>query len=273
VALDDDIDRLYELPLGEFTAARNKLAGRLRKEGDREAAEEVKGLKKPSEPAWAVNQLARANKRKMTALLRAGTRLREAHQAAGGRGGRDELRAAIADERERVKELAALAEPMLGSRPEAKLERVRDALHAAATDENAREAIAAGRLVEDAQAIGLGPFGSGVAEAPADTPARRKPAQREGGAGGARKDDRARRSREAAAAESRKALRTLEAARKQEKAARENADKARRELSRARDQAEEVAKALQGAERRVKEAEARESQAQDKLAAAERASR
>ena len=110
MALDDDIDRLYGLPLGEFTAARNKLAGRLRTEGDREAAEEVKGLKKPSEPAWAVNQLARADKPKMTALLRAGERLREAHQAAGGRGGRDELRAAIANERERVRELAALAE-------------------------------------------------------------------------------------------------------------------------------------------------------------------
>jgi hypothetical protein len=267
VALDNEIDRLYELPLGEFTAARNKLAGRLRKEGDRAAAEEVKGLKKPSEPAWAVNQLARANRRKMTALLQAGERLREAHQAAGARGGRDELRAAIADERERVRELAALAEPLLGSRSEAKLERVRDALHAAAMDENARAAIAAGRLVEDAQAIGLGPFGSGGADAPAQAPSRRKPEPREGG------DDRARRSREAAAAESRKALRTLEAARKQEKGAREKADKARRELARARDQAEEVAKALQGAERRVKEAEARESQAQEKLAAAERASR
>ena len=45
-----------------------------------------------------------------------------------------------------------------------------------------------------------------------------------------------------------------------------------RELIHARAQAEEAAKALQGAERRVKEAEARESQAQDKLAAAERAS-
>ena len=284
MALDKDIDRLYGLPLGEFTAARNALAGRLRKEGDREAAEEVKGLKKPSEPAWAVNQLARANKRKMTALLEAGERLREAHQAAGGRGGRDEMRAAIADERERVRELAALAKPLLGSRPEAKLERVRDALHAAATDESAREAIAAGRLVEDAQAIGLGPFGSSGTEA-AGAPARGKAARRKGGAGSAgkddggpgtataRKDDRARRSREAAAAESRKALRAIEAARKQQKAASENADKARRDLGRVRDQAEEVAKALQGAERRVKEAEARESQAQDKLGAAERASR
>lgn len=44
------IDRLYQLPLSEFIAARNALA---REAGD----PEVKTLQKPSLPAWAVNQL------------------------------------------------------------------------------------------------------------------------------------------------------------------------------------------------------------------------
>lgn len=35
-ALDGEIARLFALPLGELTLARNKLAVRLRKEGDRE---------------------------------------------------------------------------------------------------------------------------------------------------------------------------------------------------------------------------------------------
>jgi hypothetical protein len=245
----------------------------LRKEGDREAADEIKALKKPSEPAWAVNQLARGNKREMDGLLRAGERLRDAQQRAMGGGGRDELRAAIAAEREQVGKLVALAEPLLGPRPAPKLERVRAALHAAATDEPTREAIAAGRLVEDTEAIGLGPFA--LDQSASATPARRpsKPSSRTEKKKKKKKEaPRAEpdTTRRADVAATRKALRALEAARKQERSARERADKARRELGRARDQADEAARALQGAERRMKEAEARAADAGDRLAAAER---
>jgi hypothetical protein len=268
--VEKEIDRLYELPLGEFTAERNELAKRLRKDGDREGADEVKGLKKPSEPAWAVNQLARSNRRELNALLRSGERLRDAQETAMRGGGRDELRAAIADEREQVAKLAGLAEPLLGTRPGPKLERVRAALHAAATDEATREAITAGRLVEDAEAIGLGPF-----ELAEGAPAPRRRAGRAKPAKPKRKskaEDKPRESKAAVAA-ARKALRALEAARKREQSARKELDTAKRELGRARDQAEEIARSLQGAERRFKEAEARESDATDKLAAAERAAR
>jgi hypothetical protein len=179
-----------------------------------------------------VNQLARGNKREINALLRSGERLREAQRKAG-RGGGDKLRAAIAKEREQVGKLAELAAPLLGSRREAKLDRVRAALHAAATDEATREAIAAGRLVEDKEAIGLGPLGG---EATATATATEEGARRRRDAGAARR----------------------------EKSARREVERARLELGRLRDQAQEVAKALKGAERSVKEAE-------DRLAAAERA--
>ncbi len=47
---DSPLDRLYQLPLSEFIAARNALA--------KETADaEIKALQKPSLPAWAVNQL------------------------------------------------------------------------------------------------------------------------------------------------------------------------------------------------------------------------
>ena len=62
--MSDEIDRLYELPLEEFTAARNALA---KETGD--AA--LKQLKKPTVPAWAVNQLARRREVDMRRLLRA----------------------------------------------------------------------------------------------------------------------------------------------------------------------------------------------------------
>ena len=50
--VDEEIARLYQLPLADFTAARNAL---VKQAGAR--APEVRGLHKPPVPAWAVNQL------------------------------------------------------------------------------------------------------------------------------------------------------------------------------------------------------------------------
>jgi hypothetical protein len=276
VGNEKDVDRLYSLPLAEFTAQRDALAKRLRKDGDRDAADEVKRLKKPSEPAWAVNQLARNNRRELNALLKAGERLRDAQT---GGAGRDELRAAIAAEREQVGKLAALAEPLLDPSSEAKLERVRNTLHAAAVDDETREQVEVGRLVADAEAVGLGLPGLGAGggaskqrpgreseSKPRSKPksaqkSKPKPAQES-------KPKPAQRSK-ALPAGNRRAQRAIETARKRERDARERADRARTELKYARAAAEEAAKALQTAERRVKEAEARESDAQDRLAEAQ----
>src|SRR4051794_10486573 len=96
---DDRIDRLYDLPLSEFTSERNALAAELRASGDHEAAALVKALRKPAAAAWAVNQLVRAEPDLVEALLGAGGELRQAHrQAASGRGA-DQLRAAADAER------------------------------------------------------------------------------------------------------------------------------------------------------------------------------
>ena len=55
----DEADDLYGLPLGEFTAARDALAKRLRGEKRREDADFVKGLKRPSVAAGAINLAVR----------------------------------------------------------------------------------------------------------------------------------------------------------------------------------------------------------------------
>jgi hypothetical protein len=68
---DKDIDRLYQLPLAEFTAARDELAKHT--EGDRAA---VKRLQKPNVPAWAVNQLYWRERDAYDALVRAAQALR-----------------------------------------------------------------------------------------------------------------------------------------------------------------------------------------------------
>ena len=67
--IEQEVERLYGLPLGEFTSARNELAKRLAKEGDRVAAESVRALPKPPVSVWAINEAARSDTDGVRALL------------------------------------------------------------------------------------------------------------------------------------------------------------------------------------------------------------
>src|SRR3954447_8139768 len=67
--VDEDVDRLYGLPLEEFVAERDALAKRLRADKRREEADAVKSLRKPSVAAWAVNQVLRCHPEDRRALL------------------------------------------------------------------------------------------------------------------------------------------------------------------------------------------------------------
>lgn len=60
---------LYGLPLEDFTSARDDLAARLKKEGDATAAKSIKSLRKPTLPAWTVNQLARSEAETLHRLM------------------------------------------------------------------------------------------------------------------------------------------------------------------------------------------------------------
>ncbi len=66
---ESEIDDLYRLALSEFTAARNALAKELRGRGERDGAERVKKLGKPSVSAWLVNQLFYEQRSSFDALL------------------------------------------------------------------------------------------------------------------------------------------------------------------------------------------------------------
>lgn len=76
--IDSDIDALFQVPLSEFTAARNELAKRLKNEGRALDAERVKALAKPPAPAWAVNQLYWQDPKSIERLLALGERVRKA---------------------------------------------------------------------------------------------------------------------------------------------------------------------------------------------------
>lgn len=79
--LDADIEKLYQLPLEDFTAARNALA-----KGAGKRASEVRALVKPPVAAWAVNQIYWHRRATYEALIDAAQALRRAHAAVlGGR--------------------------------------------------------------------------------------------------------------------------------------------------------------------------------------------
>ena len=178
---DAEIDRLYALPLDEFVPQRDALAKRLRAE-DREAAAAVKALRKPTAGAWALNQAVRRRRKETQALLAAGERLRAAHATLLSGGGRDELRAAMDDQRTLAAALADCAEAIAsetGKSGPALKERVRSTLHAAALDPEVREQLARGRLVREREAVGLGGgFGESGATPPAARPAVRPKPER-----------------------------------------------------------------------------------------------
>lgn len=73
-----EIDTLFQLPLAEFTEARNALAKQLKNDGRTLDAERVKALVKPPAPAWAVNQLYWQDPKAIERLLTLGERLRKA---------------------------------------------------------------------------------------------------------------------------------------------------------------------------------------------------
>src|SRR5215472_17210889 len=79
--LEDDIDALFALPLAEFTAARNALAGRLKQTGRGGDAERVKAMVKPSISAWAVNQLYWRHHASFDRLIATGQQFRQVHES------------------------------------------------------------------------------------------------------------------------------------------------------------------------------------------------
>ncbi|MEY2448624.1 MAG: hypothetical protein QOH79_2100 [Acidimicrobiaceae bacterium] len=59
---------LFRLDPAEFVAARDQLARELRARGEREVAVTVRGLRRPTVPAWALNQVSHAHPEEIEAL-------------------------------------------------------------------------------------------------------------------------------------------------------------------------------------------------------------
>lgn len=158
---DEEIAALYATPPEEFVAARNELAKRLRAEGEKQEAEAVRKLKKPSVPAWALNRVATDHPDAADRLLEAGKRLEAAPDGDRLREAMAENGAAVEAMIERVSHVLADA----GHDTPAYRDRARNTLRALATDEELREEFEARRVVRDREPVGFG-SATGIAAAP-----------------------------------------------------------------------------------------------------------
>jgi hypothetical protein len=225
------LDALFGLPREEFVAARNSLARRLKDAGNRAAADRVKALRKPSLPAWSINQVARSRPEDVAALLEATERARAAALNGDGAGLRSatHARTALIAALTRAAGEALKAAGVTNTRSH--LDPVRDALLAAASAEEA-DLLRSGRLTETLTGAGFeSAFGgaeSAILEAADDDAVQTQAV-----------DLRARRLREQVAEADRRARRLEEVAR----AAEEEAGRARAAATAARAAAEALQRA------------------------------
>ena len=263
-SLEQVADELYGLAPGEFTEARDALVKRLRADKERELANQVKGLRRPTVAAWALNQLVRNRRKDVEALLAAGEELREAQEQLVGGGDRSAFQRAAAKERELVAKLARdaaslAAEAGVGS-SQGLEEKLISTLHAAALDEETAAELGAGRVLRERQAVAG--FGGGFDVAPAPS----KPVPKRAKQAKPPKEDAAKKER-AAAAEA-KAREELSAARLEERKAGRERDTAARAAARAAERARKAEERAAETGRRLDEAREELEGAQDQERAA-----
>jgi hypothetical protein len=221
-ALDGEIDRLYGLPLGEFTKERDALARQLKSQGRGDEAADVGALRKPVLAAWVVNRLARERRQDVSALVEAAEAVRK------GKSDADERFRATADDLVRAAREVLAAEGRKAT--DAVVRDVATTLRSAAAADP--KLLTSGRLTEPVEATGFEAMAGAVP--PAKRPARTQPRQ----------------DRNAEKARLEKARAALAEARHEARALGREADRSEREARRARADAE-------AAERRVAEAEER----------------
>ena len=154
--LDDIVRELYVLPPTDFVAARNDLVRQARAAGNREIAERLQQLRRPTRSAWLVNLLA-SDSAAMQRLSALGRQLREAQTglaAAELRSLAEQRRRLIADLMERAQAYADEAGARLTPTV---LSEVQATLQAALVDLAGAMMIRNGRLVRPLSHSGFGP--------------------------------------------------------------------------------------------------------------------
>lgn len=159
--LREHVDAVYGQPLEDFIDERDRHVKDLKSEGRREEAAALKGCRKPTVPAWAVDQLPRRDPTAVEALIDAATSLRDLQRRAAS-GGAASLRDASVAFRRHVRELRELAEEIIadsGAPVGSHLDDVERTLTAAAADPDQHDTLRRGVFQRP-----LAPIGFGAAE-------------------------------------------------------------------------------------------------------------
>lgn len=226
---------LYALLPDEFTAARNDRAKSIRAD-DRELADAVQALRRPSPAAWLVNQLVRRRGEQVDSIIELGEHLRDAQDDLDA-----ETLARFARQRRQLvaalaRDAGELAEELGNPVRSPVLDEVAQTMQAAMSDAAAAEAVRSARLVRALEAVGREVDLDGAVAGGAAAPAGR-------GASRSREGSRPARSGSAKHDEGAK-----EAERAREAKARERADREARE---AEERAVEAERALDELDSRI----------------------
>ena len=232
---DDRIDQLYQLPLEEFTAARNSLA---KETGD----SSVKKLEKPNLAAWTVNQLYWRERKTYDDMIKAAERMRAVYkQMLAGKNA--DVRGAEEIHQEALREAKQAAKRILedGGHPnaDAVMMPVAETLDALPGDEPP------GRLTKPLRRMGFNvlegvPISAKAGPIRPTAPAEKKPAAKEQTA----RERRASEAEEREEAMTRERLRFAEAAEREAEAA---LDRAKRAVERAERTRERIERELKEA--------------------------
>ena len=175
--VEEAADELYGLSPRAFTAARDARAKEAKDAGDKEAAAEIKALRKPTVTAWLANQLVRQHADEVRPLLELGSALREATATVSG----PQLRELSRQRNDVVRALVRQARRLAADAGQAVSEDVarglEETLNAALADPDQAELLLKGRLSVQLKHTGYGPAegSTSAAGTPPAAPAKAKP--------------------------------------------------------------------------------------------------
>ena len=257
--LETATNELYALSPDDFIERRQQLVAEARQERDRELANKIGKLRRPTRSAWLINLLARQQPDEITALLELGTALQEAQQRMAG----DELRKLSTERRQTVDGLARRAVE-LGreqgySAPDGAVQEVSQTLQTALGDQEIADLVRAGRLIQAVTyggGFGSTDLASAFGQLPTKAPS--KPEKRTPAEPAPMLDPKQRRAAEKAAAE----------AQEKAAAARKAADIAESEAEAATQHADELADRVEALRGELRQTEAAEREAREAARAA-----
>lgn len=253
--MDEDLlarqlDALYGVAREDFVDERDRRVRELLDAGHGEEGRALGKARKPTVPAWAVDQLARRESGTVEELLVAGQRLRDAQRRAASGRGADELRTATGRVRDLVSDLRRAGADVIagsGGSPSGHLEDVERTLFTAAVTPEHHDLLRRGVLDRPLEGSGFGGVEGLLVAPPTKAPADGVP-----GGGRDAADDEAQEAR--ADEERRRELERREAA--ERRALRRQRDDLRRSLA---DQEARVGRAADKAEQLRTRAEAAET--------------